>query len=369
MLNLLIICHRGNLNGPSPETENTIESIHQCFEKKFDVEIDVWKIDDKLFLGHDGPMNEITNEFLYEHRNQLWIHCKNIEAAEYCCHHNLRWFGHDVDDYVSVFKSPFIWRHPNSLSKINKKCILVMPELSRLSIEDIKNCYGVCTDYPYHYLNPNVYHILYLPVYDLMKHNHELKLSIKNSFIEDIFNYKKNCLAIWSWLDQSEFNSSFFEFLDFIASMNIGIPYCLKKNEKKGRIHFTLMQCISFDQFESEFNLDSFHKSKSFIHQQIDPLDFEIEWKEIILIQNGIVMVGIPTIDINHIRNKIIQHLKFKEPYLNNIIHSTLLRFDRELDKSELEILKLKIKDIKNFGNSKINRFYYDVASLLMNDK
>lgn len=45
-----IISHRGNLNGPSPKTENTPEQIDFALKKGFDVEIDLWKINDKFFF-------------------------------------------------------------------------------------------------------------------------------------------------------------------------------------------------------------------------------------------------------------------------------------------------------------------------------
>jgi hypothetical protein len=37
-----IIAHRGNLYGPDPETENTIEQAERCFAICFDVELDIW---------------------------------------------------------------------------------------------------------------------------------------------------------------------------------------------------------------------------------------------------------------------------------------------------------------------------------------
>ena len=92
-----------------------------------------------------------------------------------------------------------------------------------------------------------------------------------------------------------------------------------------------------------------------------------IEWIEIICIETGIIMLGIPSIDVNQIRNLIINKYSFKEPYLNNIVHSTLLRFRTTLSKERLDDLKFKIRDIKNFGKTTIDRFYFDKASWLMN--
>ena len=37
-----LIAHRGNINGPNPETENTVNQIDKCIEEGYDVEIDLW---------------------------------------------------------------------------------------------------------------------------------------------------------------------------------------------------------------------------------------------------------------------------------------------------------------------------------------
>ena len=49
------ISHRGNTDGPNLEWENDPSRIEEVLEKGYDVEIDVWKIGSKLFLGHYGP--------------------------------------------------------------------------------------------------------------------------------------------------------------------------------------------------------------------------------------------------------------------------------------------------------------------------
>lgn len=58
-----IISHRGNLNGPNKQTENTIESIKLAINLGFDVEIDVWYIDNILYLGHDSDSLITDNNF------------------------------------------------------------------------------------------------------------------------------------------------------------------------------------------------------------------------------------------------------------------------------------------------------------------
>ncbi len=43
-----IIAHRANLNGPDHETENTPASINKAIKLGFDVEVDIWYINNVL---------------------------------------------------------------------------------------------------------------------------------------------------------------------------------------------------------------------------------------------------------------------------------------------------------------------------------
>ena len=73
---MILISHRGNINGKNVEMENHPSYIDTALNLWYDVEIDVWYIDGVLFLGHDNPQYEVSLEWL-EHRSpSLWIHCK-----------------------------------------------------------------------------------------------------------------------------------------------------------------------------------------------------------------------------------------------------------------------------------------------------
>ena len=43
---MILISHRGNIDGPNPKLENSPEYIQLAMEKGFDVEVDVWYKDD-----------------------------------------------------------------------------------------------------------------------------------------------------------------------------------------------------------------------------------------------------------------------------------------------------------------------------------
>ena len=76
---MYLISHRGNIEGKT-KWENHPNYIQEAIEEGFDVEIDVWFVDNKLYLGHDLPQYEIDHDFLIN--DKLWCHAKNIESLQ-----------------------------------------------------------------------------------------------------------------------------------------------------------------------------------------------------------------------------------------------------------------------------------------------
>lgn len=154
-----IIAHRCNLNGPSP-AENTIDAMMKCFEYGLMVEIDVRLIDGKLYLGHDGPQEEVELQFLLDHGKKIFIHCKNIEALLYLKDYNNVWenkalnvFGHSRDPFVLTSGGDVFC----AVGIVGEGCVCVMPELHipGFSDEDFNKFKYILTDYPHGYTNEN----------------------------------------------------------------------------------------------------------------------------------------------------------------------------------------------------------------------
>lgn len=140
---MILISHRGNIDGPRPEMENKPSYILQAIQYGFNCEIDVHFSDGKFYLGHDEPQYDFPLSLLEQYHTKLWIHCKNIEAL-YTLNNidslgsKLNYFWHDVDKATLTSKG-FIW----SVENINRG-ILVMPEsFSRTPNEETL---GVCSD-------------------------------------------------------------------------------------------------------------------------------------------------------------------------------------------------------------------------------
>lgn len=138
---MILISHRGNLNGSNPSMENRQEYIDIALDMGYDVEIDIWMINDNLFLGHDEPQYRINETWINERSNNLWIHAKNISIVEWLLYkNNLHWFWHQ-EDTITLTSKKYIWAFPGKQPIASS--IAVMPELFN---EDITKCIGICTD-------------------------------------------------------------------------------------------------------------------------------------------------------------------------------------------------------------------------------
>ena len=69
-----IISHRGNISGPNPDKENHPDYISCALFKVFDVEIDVWFINNEFWLGHDAPKYKVHKDYLTLQLLRIYIH-------------------------------------------------------------------------------------------------------------------------------------------------------------------------------------------------------------------------------------------------------------------------------------------------------
>jgi len=135
-----LIAHRGNINGPFPDKENSPEYIENALGNGFDVEIDVWLMDNIWYLGHDKPQYIIDQTFLLN--NRLWCHAKNLDALN-----NMRklgvsnYFWHETDKFT-LTSSGYIWTYPGN-SVVDNSIIVILDD----SVCENKSVYAICGDY------------------------------------------------------------------------------------------------------------------------------------------------------------------------------------------------------------------------------
>lgn len=136
---MILISHRGNITGPNHNLENHPSYLEKALQFGFNVEIDVWYVDNKLYLGHDKPQYAVDLKYLQN--DKFWCHCKNIGALNFLLKNKIHCFFHQKDD-VTLTSKGYMWTFPNK--KLIENAICVMPEYGYDG--NLIMCAGICSD-------------------------------------------------------------------------------------------------------------------------------------------------------------------------------------------------------------------------------
>lgn len=146
---MVLISHRGNINGRFESYENEPNYIDTAILKGYDVEVDVWVQNNVIYLGHDKPQYGVNYEWMKNRIKKMWIHCKNIESIVFfnSVEDKFNFFWHETDT-VTLTSKGVIWAYPGNQPILNS--ISVMPEINN---EDTSMAFGVCSDFIERYNN------------------------------------------------------------------------------------------------------------------------------------------------------------------------------------------------------------------------
>lgn len=136
---MILISHRGNVNGPEPKSENNPNYILSALKLGYDVEVDVRFYKGYLYLGHDEPQYRISSKFLKN--KKIWCHAKDIESFESLKRIESIYFWHQNDDYT-LTSNGYFWTYPGK--RISKNSIYV--QFGKIKIKNL-NCAGICSNY------------------------------------------------------------------------------------------------------------------------------------------------------------------------------------------------------------------------------
>ena len=139
-----LISHRGNLEGPKKDQENRPEYLNKALAMGYDVELDIWYLNSKIYLGHDLPQYEVKEDYIESISDRAWFHCKNFEAIEFLSSSSDRYnyFWHQSDRFTLTSKG-FIWTYPGEQTSENS----IIVDLSKEAKINGYNCYAICADY------------------------------------------------------------------------------------------------------------------------------------------------------------------------------------------------------------------------------
>jgi hypothetical protein len=139
---VFLISHRGNTHGSVKKEENNPYFLDKLLKTCYNIEVDVWLLDNKLYLGHDIPQYEVTLEFLKN--DLLWCHAKNLDALQYMLDHKIHCFWHQSDDFTITSRG-YIWTFPNK--DVTKNSVIVCHTKEETEYYSKMDIAGVCSDF------------------------------------------------------------------------------------------------------------------------------------------------------------------------------------------------------------------------------
>lgn len=139
---MFFISHRGNIDKKNVDLENSPDYIINAINLNYDVEVDLWLINDKFFLGHDEPNYQISIHWLIKYKKKLWVHCKDLNSIVFLIQNkvDLNFFWHDTD-LVTLTSKKFMWSKQNN--SLIENSIVIIPDFYKINYY---NYVGVCSD-------------------------------------------------------------------------------------------------------------------------------------------------------------------------------------------------------------------------------
>ena len=136
---MILISHRGNINGRNPNLENGQRYCQAAIDAGYNVEIDVHFYDGILWTGHDRPQYRVDDDFLLQ--EEVWCHAKDIMALRRLLELETHCFFHQ-NDPVTLTSKGYMWTYPTQ--PLTEKSICVKPEVQLIAL---KHSAGVCSDH------------------------------------------------------------------------------------------------------------------------------------------------------------------------------------------------------------------------------
>lgn len=148
---MLYISYRGIYDGQNFQDANTPNQIGKAFNAGFACMVDVWRVDNKLYLGTDQPLTEVSPNFLKG--KKFWINARNVDMQTWLqsqpanYYPNYFWFN-DAEENDPATTSGGQIITPGTVP-INNQSIVFLPEIQdRAMFSTVKlRCYGVCSNY------------------------------------------------------------------------------------------------------------------------------------------------------------------------------------------------------------------------------
>ncbi len=178
----------------------------------------------------------------------------------------------------------------------------------------------------------------------------------------------RRCVAIYSPIKVTKWHPGYEGLRNVISdSAESMIPYTEEQDPTAtphGVLHTTLIQLHTFGsaRVEDQISKDSQRTLDLLLSSS---LPIHIEFSRLCITPASITALGFPSIDLNIIRERLRREIDVEEPYVCNIVHSTLARFHSIPDRKIIE--ELRTYDRIPLFTASINRWSVGKASWRLN--
>jgi len=148
---MIFISYRGIYDGNNFQDSNTPNQIAKAFGVGFSCMVDVWRENDKLYLGNDQPITEVTEKYLQG--NRWYLNARNTNVQSWLATQSAKlypnWFYFPTmppPPYVTASNGKLIT--PGTVP-VNNNSVIFLPEIDDTGLfSTVKlKCFGIISNY------------------------------------------------------------------------------------------------------------------------------------------------------------------------------------------------------------------------------
>lgn len=139
------IAHRGNITGPEPTFENTIEYLLHAYDVCGGIECDIQLHNGQLYFGHDEPQERVYGDLIMQ--DNWFCHAKDLESLSKLLELGAHTFWHQQDT-VTLTSKGYIWCYPHIHHADRKRAVWTDFDDEFVTVDSMNqiDAYGLCGD-------------------------------------------------------------------------------------------------------------------------------------------------------------------------------------------------------------------------------
>jgi hypothetical protein len=335
---------------------NSKEEIIKYLKIGFKMEVYLWCIKNSDWIcGHFNPSFHLEEDFIDLNKDNIWFKCCTLHAYEYCRKLNLIcYFTDHVSNGMNLsyreksYKNVAILKDSKLMGAITS-----FPLLYQISLNDEKLWkQGKKLDVVYTSLQLHQCCLKYEAFPDIDPRRCIAIFSdfLPNDDSESLFSILTNVFENQCIYKLTNDEKDYKRITEYISLPQYRLQINQNKRIHRGIMHFTWMQLSSFDYCNrNEIQSKTINEFNTIMNEVEEDGDTKfIIFHCVILTDNCLLLAGYPSWNImkwrQDMRERLTSHPCFHEPHLQNIVHSTIVRFT---DKIDLPVIHTAMKDIQ----------------------